>query len=142
MQSAFFSVSPHILFFFDANVFLGGVRTLFFSQFFYLSFFYLPCPPRPPFSACVQRKNSVPEPSFCFIPGFAISARGNFLPSPSASPQIRHIFHDNKQKFSTLRQKNVHICSIQNSLSPRHDGAPARSDGGVAPPRPKGADIF
>lgn len=95
--------------FFRCKRFFEG-RTLFFSQFFYLSFFYSPCPPRPPFSACVQRKNSVPEPSFCFIPGFAISARGNFLPSPSASPQIRHIFHDNKQKFSTLRpEKCAHL---------------------------------
>ena len=115
-------------FFFDLNVFLGGEH-YFFSQFFYLSFFYLPLPPRPPFSACVQRKNSVPEPSFCFIPGFAISARGNFLPSPSASPQIRHIFHDNKQKFSILRpEKCAHLLYPKLLIaSPRWSPPPDRT---------------
>lgn len=137
----FLGFAAHSLFF-RCKRFFGGVRTLFFSQFFYLSFFYLPCPPRPPFSACVQRKNSVPEPSFCFIPGFAISARGNFLPSPSASPQIRHIFHDNKQKFSTLRpEKCAHLLHPK-LLIPSTRWSPRPIGRGRRTPSPEGRRYF
>lgn len=138
----FLGFAAHSLFFRCKRFFWGGCEHYFFRNFFIYPFFI--CPVRP-----VRRFRPVCNGKTRFPSRLFVLSRVSPFPRAEIScrPRLRRrkfgiFFMTTNKSFQHSVPKNVHICSIQNSLSPRHDGAPARSDGGVAPPRPKGADIF